>query len=130
LDIQLSPEARWQRDAPTLLVYDPIQGQGLGILADDSVLSESPDGFGYGKKKLHRVMTGIQRGFQYKKVLARVDHELPKDDQRRLALLANDPGNCSFSATINSASRFSLCISDCLGAQVDNPPILFGEAYR
>jgi hypothetical protein len=26
LDIQLPPEARLQRDAPTVLVHDPIQG--------------------------------------------------------------------------------------------------------
>jgi hypothetical protein len=80
----------------------------LGIPADYYVLSKSPDGFVYGTKKLHHVMTGTLRGFQSKKVLARVDHELPKDDQRRLALLANGPGNCSFPVSINSALRFSL----------------------
>jgi hypothetical protein len=53
-------------------------------------------------------MTGILRGFQYKKIFALVDHELLKDDQCWLALLANDPGNCSFPASINSAIRFSL----------------------
>jgi hypothetical protein len=58
-------------------------------------------------KKLHHRMTGTLREFQYKKILARVDHEFPKDDRRRLVFLANDPGNCSFPAIINSALRFS-----------------------
>jgi hypothetical protein len=56
---------------------------------------------------LDHAITGMIRGFQYKKILARVDHERPKDDQRRLALLANEPGNCSFPVRTNSALRFS-----------------------
>jgi hypothetical protein len=81
--------------------------QELEIDADDSVISKSPDGFGYGTKKLRHAMIGTLRGLQHKKILARVDHELPKGDQRRLSLVANDPGNCTLPASINVALRFS-----------------------
>jgi hypothetical protein len=59
--------------------------QDLEIPADDSVLSKSRDGFGNGMKSLLRAITVIRIGFQYKKILARVHHELPKDDQRVLS---------------------------------------------
>jgi hypothetical protein len=56
--------------------------QSIKLDANDTVLSESDDGFDFGIKQLHRIISGILRSLQSKKTYYRVADEVPKGDQQ------------------------------------------------